>query len=124
MSDALPPLTKQAEYNRRYRARHPERARSLQAAHQRLYRATSAGSATRRRYETSEVGRIKTNARLRLRRAVMRGRVQRLACEIWSCRSEQSEAHHPFGYVGALALAVWWLCRPHHAALHRAVAGV
>lgn len=116
MTDSLP-RTRQATYNRRYRERHGARARNLNAVRMRRFRAFGKNVAIKRRYEQSDEGRLKTNARMRLRRAVRAGRVAQLPCEI--CGDPTSQAHHPFGYVDNLALAVWWLCRYHHDRMHR-----
>jgi protein-arginine kinase activator protein McsA len=61
----------------------------------------------------------KLKARLDLRRAVMAGKIERKPCE--KCADPKSEAHHqdyqkPFD--------VQWLCRFHHAELHRQMESV
>ena len=46
------------------------------------------------------------------------GAIAALPCEV--CGStDRVEAHHPFGYEGPNALAVWWLCPTDHARMHR-----
>ena len=50
-------------------------------------------------------------------RLVRLGELIPLPCEL--CGDVRSEAHHPFGYQGLMARAVWWLCRWHHGHMHR-----
>jgi len=59
----------------------------------------------------------KRRARQMVSRAIRSGRLERGDCEI--CGLTPTEAHHPFGYEEAMALAVWWLCRSHHLGVHR-----
>lgn len=57
---------------------------------------------------------VKHAAGLALRYAVKRGTVKKLPCEV--CGEVRSEAHHP-DY--SKPLDVMWLCRKHHANVHR-----
>jgi hypothetical protein len=94
----------------------------------RRYQATPKGKAARARYRRSRKfldgvsayhsgpARIRRNAVARVRKAVLRGRLEKRPCEL--CGDPRSFAHHPFGYEGEMALAVWWLCRVHHDDLH------
>lgn len=59
-------------------------------------------------------------ARQAAARARRKGILVRLPCEI--CGDESRvEAHHAFGYESEVALAVWWLCKYHHARIHVAL---
>ena len=59
-------------------------------------------------------------ARQKLNRERRAGRVTKLDCEV--CGSMlRVEGHHAFGYSEEMALAVWWLCKTHHEAMHSAV---
>ena len=65
---------------------------------------------------------FKSQARRCLGQTVRSGRLTRLPCEL--CDSDDRvEAHHPFGYSHDMRLAVWWLCKSHHVALHVFVNG-
>lgn len=72
----------------------------------------------RERYETQRkhdpVYRAKERARQTLRRAVRRGDVVKLPCEV--CGLEEAQAHHD-DY--AKPLDVRWLCSTHHGEVHR-----
>lgn len=104
---------------------------------QTLYNYTPAGREAAERYRVSEKGRQtardkaaraarrepeKTNARHRLQRAVRTGKIVPQPCEL--CGAMPVQAHHPFGYEGLMALAVWWLCRVHHKAMHQFMSGI
>lgn len=52
--------------------------------------------------------------------ALRYGRLVRQPCEICG-GSVELQGHHPFGYVGDMVLAVWWLCGTHHRGMHRAI---
>ena len=56
----------------------------------------------------------KAAASLAVRYAVKVGKVKKLSCEV--CGNPKSEAHHP-DY--SKPLDVMWLCRKHHADIHR-----
>lgn len=56
----------------------------------------------------------KTAAGIAARSAVARGKLKKLPCEV--CGEQKSEAHHP-NYDKPLD--VMWLCRKHHADIHR-----
>ena len=62
----------------------------------------------------TEQGKQKHRTRRNLYHAVKTGKIKRLPCEI--CAEQKSEAHHP-DY--AKPLEVKWLCRKHHALIHR-----
>ncbi len=56
----------------------------------------------------------KMNARYALRYAVITGKLEKKPCEV--CSEPKSEGHHE-DY--SKPLEVVWLCRPHHAGLHK-----
>jgi hypothetical protein len=58
--------------------------------------------------------------RQKLNRERRAGRVTKLDCEVCGS-SERVEGHHAFGYSKDMALAVWWLCKTHHEAMHSAI---
>lgn len=58
--------------------------------------------------------RAKTRAQLRLRRAILAGLVTREKCIL--CGKTPAEGHH---YNYSKPLQVVWLCRQHHARIHR-----
>lgn len=64
----------------------------------------------------SELVKARRRAREYARRAIARGRLVRLPCEV--CGHEVSEAHHP-DY--SQPLSVVWLCQPHHKEVHAMV---
>lgn len=72
--------------------------------------------ARRRRYGTPEQ-KLKIAARSEVRKARLRGELQREACEV--CGDPDTQAHHD-DY--SKPLEVRWLCRPHHDEHHLAVA--
>jgi hypothetical protein len=103
--------------SRKYRASpHGRRARGA-------YERSEAGRSRRRAagaaYRSTPEGRLKTAARGKVAYAVRQGRLTILPCEV--CGAARVQAHHPFGYVGDMALAVWWLCSHHHYGMHRAI---
>ena len=107
------------------------------AARDARWSASEGGAAARRRYRRTPKAILKARADVRIWRsrnpekhnahnrlgyAVEAGRIERLPCEM--CGSTvHVEAHHPFGYLGDLALAVWWLCNSHHNGMHKFVRG-
>ncbi len=101
----------------------PERTRE----EKRLWAISPRGRATLVRYRRTHIGmkrkwasdwgkrhRDKTRAQCATRRAISKGLLIRLPCEV--CRNPKSEAHHEdYGQP----LQVRWLCRTHHAEHHR-----
>jgi rubredoxin len=67
----------------------------------------------RMRYQTDPAHRAKHIARVKVTKAVKRGRLVKLSCE--KCGSAKSQAHHP-DY--SRPLDVQWLCRDCHAEKH------
>jgi hypothetical protein len=65
----------------------------------------------------------KHNSHNRVQYAMKTGKLVRQPCEIDAAHRGRVEAHHPFGYLGDLALAVWWLCKGHHVRMHQAIGG-
>ena len=65
-------------------------------------------------YRKTDVGKIKTSARQKVKTAIRSGKLKRLPCEI--CGSKLSEAHHK-NYLKPLE--VNWLCRSHHVERHQ-----
>jgi hypothetical protein len=95
--------------------------RECQKSHEAKYMSTERGQATRKRGErvkhrrrmASEPTRRKLIVRSMVRTAVRRGKLRRGVC---FCGNPKTEAHHedyarPFDVI--------WLCRQHHAELHR-----
>ncbi len=131
------------EYQRAWRAAHPEACRAYEANRARMRKPPSP-EAVRRQYERKmkkrygeqyEVGapgnhllhrlgtllsenekRQRRNARTALRRAVRRGKIARLPCFV--CGKPDAVAHHP---TYAHAFAVTWLCTEHHREVHAMV---
>lgn len=79
---------------------------------------TEIGRASRRASESSKYAKRKTDPKVRarytLRQAVRSGRIAKLPCE--QCGAAAEAHHEDYGKP----LEVRWLCRPHHAELHRA----
>jgi len=69
---------------------------------------------TKNNYEWRKRNLMKARAHLKVARAVRKGVLNKQCCEI--CSNEKVEAHHP-NYNEPLN--VIWLCRQHHAELHR-----
>ncbi len=69
-----------------------------------------------RKYKTDwgKRNKIKVNAALKARRAVQKGRIIKLPCEV--CGDVRSQGHHD-DY--SKPLEVRWLCQKHHKELHR-----
>jgi len=63
----------------------------------------------RRRYHTDDAYRLRKKARAKAYKALQRGTLTRLPCEV--CQSDNVEIHHE-DY--ARPLVVRWLCRRHH----------
>ena len=104
---------------RRHGAAHPDRQKEWIAAHpdyMKNWRAAHPDHMKEYRARFPE----REQARQRLNRARRAGRILKLDCEICGT-PDRVEAHHAFGYEPEMALAVWWLCRTHHEAMHSAV---
>lgn len=120
-------LEKRRVSQQRYESRRPWRDRSARnrhpvtRAHARAWR--EAHPEYMRDWRAKHIGGspgdpAKRKARRAVSMALAKGLLVRLDCEM--CRSSiQVEAHHAFGYEPEMALAVWWICRPHHLSLHR-----
>lgn len=85
----------------------------------RRYNATPKGKDQAAEYRRNHMSQF--CARMLVSRLIRAGRLIRRSCEICGS-SVRVEAHHPFGYEGVFAIAVWWLCQSHHRGMHRAVA--
>ena len=66
------------------------------------------------KYEWRKRNLMKARAHLKVARAVRKGILNKQCCEI--CSHEKVEAHHP-NYNEPLNVV--WLCRQHHAEIHR-----
>jgi hypothetical protein len=66
-----------------------------------------------RRYQDDPVFREKHKARVSVRKAILKGRLEQKPCE--ACGDEETEAHHD-DY--SKPLVVRWFCRLHHEAQH------
>lgn len=121
------------EYRRAYYVANGDRIRANSAARKaanydaavardRAYRQSDKGRETKRRASEAERQRdpAQIAARSALNVAVRTGKVKREPCEICGSTT-QVHAHHPFGYAPEMALAVWWLCQPHHTGIHAAM---
>jgi hypothetical protein len=58
----------------------------------------------------------KTRAHHAVQRAVKAGIIEKYPC---GCGEKKVEGHHIYGYMGGDILRVVWLCRVHHASVHR-----
>lgn len=58
---------------------------------------------------------LKSQARVKLGRAVRKGEIIKKAC--W-CGASKVEGHHYNGYDGENILKVIWLCKLHHTEIH------
>lgn len=85
---------RQAELNKAYRERHPERVNEIQ-----------------RRYRQNN--RLKYLARTTLGNAIRDGKLFKLPCHV--CGAKKTEAHH---HDYTKPLTVTWLCKRHHEELH------
>lgn len=81
------------------------------------YRKTPTGreNINKANYKANKVHRQKANARSYLNHALKIGKIKKQPCE---CGKNKTEAHHP-DY--SKPLEVIWLCRTHHADLHRKI---
>lgn len=59
----------------------------------------------------------KARAHKRVQKAIQKGRIERRPCEV--CGEPFGEAHHHQGYTGEAVFALQFLCRRHHAEVHR-----
>jgi hypothetical protein len=64
--------------------------------------------------EWGKRNRVKTRAQASARRAIKKGILKKKCCEV--CSNKKVEAHHP-NYNEPLKVV--WLCRQHHAEVHR-----
>ena len=83
------------ERNKRWRIANPEKLKEIQARYRRK-------------------NKLKISAHRKVNYAVLKGKIKRKSCEV--CGAQESDAHH---HDYNQPLAVTWLCRKHHAELHR-----
>ncbi len=107
-----------AERSRRFRERHPERAKEIH----RKYEQTPAGRENKRKTHRAWVERNREHMRerrrigSRLRRAVLAGLLVKTPCLM--CGEAKVHGHHHNGYDAEHELDVIWLCASHHMDVH------
>jgi hypothetical protein len=105
---------KNIKYYRQYdleRMHAPNRTKA-----RKIYQQTKAGKDVKKRASKkwSELNKSKKRTHLKVKRAIMAGKLIRKPCKI--CKNEKSQAHHP-DY--SKPLSVIWLCSWCHAAEHK-----
>jgi hypothetical protein len=105
---------------RAYYLAHREAILARTAEQRAAYRASDRGRVVQRlnsvKRRSDPVERQRMRARAAVNNAIASGRLVAQPCR--SCGAAKAEAHHPFGYSEEAWLAVWWLCRTCHAAVH------